>query len=330
MPADRRPPRYPPPKFPMTRPKLFASTPPAIFPPLLGLIGLGLALRQSLVALDLPPDPVEVLLGALLGLWAFAVLAIAVKAIRRRAVVVEDLRPLPGRAGLAAASMSGMAAAGMIAPHAPRLAVVLAFASLFAHAILALLLIPVMRAQGEDGLSPNPSWHLSFVGFIVAAPVLARLGWAQTATVLFWVTLPVALAIWLLSLIQLIRRIPPAPLRPMLAIHLAPAALLSSTATLIGQHALAEALILLSIAILAALLASLRWLLASGFSPIWGAMTFPLAAFAAALLTYGGPATMPGLIVALAGLGIIPVIAWSILKLWPAGKLAAKTNAATA
>lgn len=330
MPADRRPPRYPPPKFPMTRPRLFAATPPAIFPPLLGLIGLGLALRQAMAALDLSPAPVEVLMGALLGLWAFAVLAIAAKVIRRVGVLTEDLRPLPGRAGLAAASMSGMAAAGLIAPYAPALGVILAFASLLAHLVLAALLIPVMRAQGEDGLSPNPTWHLSFVGFIVAAPVLARLGWLQSATVLFWVTLPVALAIWLLSLIQLIRRIPPAPLRPMLAIHLSPAALLASTASLIGQQALAEALLILCIVIFVALLASLRWLLASGFSPIWGAMTFPLAAFAAALLTYGGNATLPGLIVALAGLGIIPAIAWFILRLWPAGKLAGKTNAATA
>lgn len=330
MPKDRRPPRYPPPKFPMARPKLFATTPPAIFPPLLGLLGLGLALRQAFAALDLPPGPAEAVMGALLGLWVFAVVAIKAKLIRRPSVLAEDLRPLPGRAGLAAATMSGMAAAGMIAPYAPALAVFLAFASLFAHGVLAVVLIAVMRKQGEEGLVPNPTWHLSFVGFIVAAPVLARLGWLQSATVLFWVILPVALAIWLLSLIQLIRRIPPAPLRPMLAIHLAPAALLCSTASLIGQQALAEALLFLSIAILLALVASLRWLLVSGFSPIWGAMTFPIAAFAGALLTYGGPAATPGLVATFAALGIIPAIAWLILKLWPAGKLAAKTNAAAA
>ena len=44
---DRRPRAYPAPEFPPRKPKLFARTPPAIFPSLLGLLGLGLAARKA-------------------------------------------------------------------------------------------------------------------------------------------------------------------------------------------------------------------------------------------------------------------------------------------
>ncbi|MBL9056147.1 MAG: hypothetical protein JNJ84_07720, partial [Rhodobacteraceae bacterium] len=68
---DRRPKSFPPPEFPPRRPALFARTPPAVFPVILGLLGLGLALRRALAALQLPGGLVEAALGALLVLWAF-------------------------------------------------------------------------------------------------------------------------------------------------------------------------------------------------------------------------------------------------------------------
>lgn len=329
MPADKRPPRFPPPQFPMRKPKLFATTPPALFLVLLGLLGLGLALRKAAHVTGLPGEPVEALLGALLGLWVFAVLALKVKVIRRPMVLLEDMRPLPGRAGLAAAAMSGMAVSAVLAPYAPRVALVLVLASLVAHAVLAGLLILVL-AREPEGKTVNPTWHLSFVGFIVAAPVLLQLGWPGLAKVIFALTFMAALGIGLLSAVQLTRRVPPAPLRPMLALHLFAASLLATAASLIGQDLLALVLALPAALILAALVASARWLLASGFTPLWGALTFPLSACATAFLTLGGSFTAPGLILTLASLALIPPIAWQVLRLWPGGRLAAHTNAAEA
>ena len=40
MTQEPRPKRYPPPEFPPRRAKLFAKTPPAVFPSILGLLGL--------------------------------------------------------------------------------------------------------------------------------------------------------------------------------------------------------------------------------------------------------------------------------------------------
>jgi tellurite resistance protein len=326
---DKRPPRFPAPQFPVKKPKLFAATPPALFLVLLGLLGLGLALRKSATVTGLPGEPVEALLGALLGLWGFAIVALTVKMTRRPMVLIEDMRPLPGRAGLAAASMSGMAAGAVLLPYAPGVALVLTLVSLFAHALLAAILINVL-AREPEGKTVNPTWQLSYVGFIAAAPVLVDLGWPGVARVIFALTFLAELGIGLMSVVQLSRRIPPAALRPMLALHLAAVGLLSTTAALIGQETLAFGLALAAAFILAALVISARWLLAAGFTPLWGAITFPLAAGATAFLTLGGNFTPLGLILTLACLAVIPPIAWQILKLWPGGRLAAKTNAAEA
>ncbi|MBI1172705.1 tellurium resistance protein [bacterium] len=333
MPADRRPPRFPPPQFPIRRAPLFANTPPVIFTAILGLFGLGLALRRACAFLGLPGDAVEVMLGAVLGLWAFAILALAVKVLRRMAVLAEDLRPLPGRAGLAAAAMSGMLAGGALVPHAPRLALVLVLAALCTEAILALLLLRVL-VFAPEGRLVNPTWHHSFAGFLVAAPGLVELGWLGLAKAIFAFGFMAACLFWLMSLAQLARHVPPAPLRPFLAAHLWPAAMLAMTASLIGLPDLALVLAVASVLLLLALLIAHRWMLSAGFSPLWGELTFPLAATASALVEVGqnGHPLLADIGVALALVGAVAIvaIAWRILKLWPGGRLSVRTNAATA
>ncbi len=326
---DRRPRRFPPPEFPPRRAALFAKTPPAVFPAILGLLGLGLALRRGLAGTALA-EPLEALNGGLLGLWLFAVLALLGKILRRPGVVVEDMRALPGRAGLAAATMSGMVAASLILPFVSGLAVALAFAALALHGVLAVLLIVTLLRLPPEAREVNPTWHLSFVGFVVGAVPLALAGWTVAAQAILWATLAVAAAIWGVSLAQLIRRIPPAPLRPLLAIHLSPAALFATVASLLGQPVLAQAFAAFGAVILLALVAAARWITSAGFSAMWGALTFPLAAYASALIMTGGVFAVPGLAVLVAATLIIPPIAWNVLKLWPGGRLAARTNAAEA
>jgi tellurite resistance protein len=332
--AERRPPRFPPPQFPPHKPKPFASTPPAIFPPILGLLGLVLALRQAALVLGLDKGLgaglVEIAAGAVLALWLFSVIAIKAKALRRLPVLAEDMRPLPGRAGLAAASMGGMAAGAVIAPYAPGLALVLLWASLLAHLVMLGILAVSLLRQPPQARSVNPTLHLSLVGFIVAAPVLARLGWTGSAAAIFWPCLGAAVLIWGAALVDLVRHVPPAPLRPLLAIHVAPAAVLSSAATALGMYGLAAGLAALAVLITLALLAFGRWMVPAGFSPMWGAFTFPLAALASALLVQGGPAAQAGLVVTAAALVAVPWIAYRVLKLWPGGRLAQKTGAAEA
>lgn len=327
---DARPKRYPAPEFPPRKIPPFAKTPPAIFPSILGLLGLATALRLALGELQLDRGLGDLVAGLAVALWVFAAFAYGAKVARRPGVVVEDLRVLPGRSGLAAMTMGGMAAATLVATYASGPALVLMLAALAGHGVLAVLLVRLLLTLPPPGREVNPTWHLSFVGFIVAAPAAVALGWEGLAVALFWLTLPVALLIWGLSAVQFMRSVPPPPLRPLLAIHVAPAALLASVAGLLGMVELSGIFVALGSVMVLALVASGRWLIGAGITPLWGAFTFPLAALATAMLREGGSWQAPGLGLTLLGLGAIPAILWWVLKRWPGGKLAAVTNAAEA
>ncbi len=328
--VQRRPKAYPPPEFPPRKPKLFARTPPAIFPVVLGLLGLGLGLRKAAEVLALPGGLVEAALGLLLGFWLFATVALLYKIARRPAVLLEDLKVLPGRAGVAACSMSAMLAAAVLVPYAPGASYVLMVAALLAHGVLAGLLIWGFARAPKEQRVVTPVWHLSFVGGIVAALPALALGRIELAQVLLWGAMPIAGLIWGASLAQMIGRIPPAPLRPLLAVHLAPAALFSIVATGLGQVILAQSFAAFGAVMFLALLAGLRWVTATGFSALWGSFTFPMVAFAAALIGLGGQAEQIGLGLLAAAVPLVMGIAWKVIALWPTGKLAAKTNAAEA
>lgn len=220
--------------------------------------------------------------------------------------------------------------AAVLAPFSPALAVAVLWLALLVHLALALRLILVLRRAPPEARVVNPTWHLSFVGFIVGGVGAGALGMEWLATLLLVVTIPVAVAIWGLSALEFTRRTPPAPLRPLLAIHLAPASLFATVAALSGHPDTATLFAALASILLIALVVSARWLLAGGVTPMWGALTFPLAASASALIVQGGVWQMAGIVVLAFALGAIPAIAWAVLKLWPGGQLAARTNAATA
>lgn len=327
-PKPFRPKAFPPPQFPPARPPLFSRTPPAIFPPIMGLFGLGLALRRAADAALLPVAVGDLVLGAVSLLWLFAVAAYLAKVVRRPAVVVEDLRVLPGRAGLAAMVLSLLLLAAALVPHAPGAARVLLIAGLAIHAGLALLNIRLLLSAPAGQREVTPVWHLTYVGFIIGGLAAVPLGMEALAKALLWGTIPVAALIWGISLAQLFRRIPPAPLRPLLAIHLAPASLFATVAALLWDFSTAVAFGVLAGLILLALLAAARWITQAGFSPLWGAFTFPLAAFASSLFTLGFDVTAT--IVLIGAVGLIPFVAFRVLQSWARGDLAAKTNAAQA
>jgi tellurite resistance protein len=272
----------------------------------------------------------DLLAGLAVALWAFAAGAYAVKVARRPGVVMEDLRVLPGRSGLATLTMGGMVTAGLVSVYSTAAGAALLVLALVGHAVLAILLARLLLGAPPEARAVNPTLHLSFVGFIVAAAPALGLGWTGLAEGLFWAVMPVAVTIWGLSLRQFMGAVPPPPLRPLLAIHLAPAALLALVAGLLAKPLLAMVFLGLGTGYALVLLATGRWIIAAGPSPLWGAFTFPLAALASAMLVAGGVWLWPGLALVAAGFGVIPAIAWWVLKRWPGGKLAAVTNAAEA
>ena len=314
---------------------LARRVPPAIFPALLGLLGLGLGWRRAGADFGLPGGFSDLLLGMITAVFCFSVLAYAIKFMRRPAVVAEDLKVLPGRAGLATMAMGLSLMALVLLPWLPRLSPAILMVGLGVHLVLIALMLGDLIEGPAEQRRVTPVMHLSYVGPIVAAQVAVALDHSALAAAIFWITLPVALLIWYRSARQVLRERVPAPLRPLLAIHLSPAALMGTVALGLGYQAMALVFALLSALILTGLILGARWLLAAGFSPFWGALTFPLAATANLWLSLGavtGSGVWRG-----AGDGaligatlIIPPIAVRVLQLWAKGTLAIKTNAATA
>ncbi|MCV2870529.1 tellurium resistance protein [Defluviimonas sp. WL0002] len=311
-------------------PGLWRRTPPAIFPSILGLFGLGLAWRRGSMLLDWPPVIGEIVLGSVTGLLAFAMLAYGVKLARRPAVISEDLAILPGRAGLSAQCLSVYLASAALWPYAPSLAWGLLYLGLGWHALVAAVMIVSFLRGPAEQRRVTPVWHLSFVGFIVAAMAAQPMQLAELAEAIFILTFFLALVIWGISLEQFRRETVPAPLRPLLAIHLSPAALFGLVAAGFDLQSLAMGFAGLAAAIVILMVIRVRWLTAAGFTPFWGAFTFPLAATASLWLTLGGIWSVPGVIALAAASAIIPLIAWRVLRLWARGQLATVTNAAIA
>lgn len=313
-----------------TPPGLWRRTPPAIFPPIMGLFGLGLAWRRGAETFGLSAAPGEAILGAVTLLFIFSTMAYAIKLLRRPGVVAEDLRILPGRAGVAAAVLSVYLLALTILPYDAAAARLLLYAGLGLHAPFVAMLLYIFATGPAAQRRVTPVWHLSFTGFILAALTAVGLEFYGMVLILFGLTAVTAAFVWAVSLEQIVREDVPAPLRPLLAIHLAPVALFGMVAGGLELDAVAMGSAGVAALMLVWLLARARWLTESGFSALWGAFTFPLAATAALWLSLGGFWRWPGLAALLLATVIVPLIAWKVVRAWAHGQLAIKTNAAIA
>lgn len=332
--SDPRPrPRHAPPK--VVPPGRFRRVPPAIFPPLLGLLGLSLAWNGAVRVFVLPPAPAQMLSGAVVAMALFAFATYGAKLARRPAVLAEELAILPGRAGIAAGALAGYLTAVLIGLYSPVLGRALLVAALALHLAFVVVLVAVLRGGPSEQRRVTPVWHLSFTGFVVAALAALLLGWPRLATLLAWPSLLVALAIWAVSARQLVAERVPPPLRPLLAIHLAPLALFGSVSAGLGHGAAGLGFGLLALGLLGAGLFGTRWLLAAGPSPLWGAFTFPLSATAGLWVALHG--AFDTILTRAAALGtltlatlVVPAVAFMIWRDWHNGRLPARTNAAIA
>ena len=321
-----------PPLTPPRRQSLWRAMPPVVFLPLLGLVALGLAWRRVLYSVQLPEAPAELILGAVSLLFLFALAVYAAKAIRRAGAVIEDLRSLPGRAGLASMTGGVMLLAAVAGPYSAALAAGFLWLGLALHAGQAVL---ALRALAQTGWRVDPVWHLSFAGLVLAAPGALALYLPVLALWLLGLSGAVALAIWGASLRQIRRERVPAPLRPLLAIHLVPACLFTMTAAGLGLGTLTLAFGALSAVIGLALLIEARWLTEAGYGPLWGAFTLPMAAAVSATVTLGWsglgmPALVLSVVMLVAASSTIPLIAVRVLQAWARDDLARRTNASVA
>lgn len=310
-------------------------TPPAIFAPIFGLFGLGLAWLRATDAFMIQDAPARMIFGATTLLFLFFFASYMMKVAARIGVWVEDLKILPGRAGLSAMSLSGMLMAVGLYPMSATLSATVLIIAIGLHTVTFALTAYLLITGPTEARAVTPVWHLTFVGFVISPLAALPLGWTTWSLIAFWGSFAAALAIWAASALQFARRDVPAPLRPLLAVHLAPASVIGVVALLLGYKTLGLALGLFAILLLAALVIRARWVTEAGFTPLWGAFTFPLAAFSSLMQMLGSAGMGEGFRV-LGGLALvaatmmIPVIMWKVIQLWVKGQLAVKTNAAEA
>lgn len=318
----------------MSKPTKFATqTPPAVFPVVFGALGLALAWRRATDTFGVPRGFGDALFGMALALFVFCLFAYLLKVLRRPGVLRDEMPVLPGRVGLTAMVLCLYLSAAGIVPFSTTSARALLAAGLIAHIGLLALFAHWWLGAPHEQRGLNPSWHLHFVGFVIADLSAIPLGLMPLSQVIYWATMAIAVAIWAGSAVQLVRRVPPAPLRPLLAIHLAPASLMGTVSLLLGYTALAQGFAWFGGAILIALLFSGRWITVAGFSPLWGAFTFPLAAYGALCLLLaaagqGAGFRVLGGVILVAATLIIPPIVFKVMQAWARGGLAVKTNAA--
>ncbi|WP_376873259.1 tellurium resistance protein [Albirhodobacter sp. R86504] len=318
----------------------FSRMPVAIFPVLFGAMGVVLGWRKAgdlsdSGALTALADAVS---GATILLFGFALVGYAVKLIRRPSVVLDELTILPGRTGLAAMVL-GVYLAGMIFSRISTTATTACLIlGLILHALLIGLLIRQFVFGAREQARVTPAWQLSFTGPIVGALLAMELGMRDLALPLFWASFASAVILWLISADQFRRASVPAPLRPLLVIHLSPAALLGMVALALGYTGLATGFTALSMGFVAMFGVGGRWLTQAGFSAFWSAFTFPLAGTASLWLAMGAaqPAAWGEVLIAAGGLLLVaatlitaPILV-RLLKMWAKGDLAVKSNAATA
>ncbi len=337
--SDKKPPYFPPPPIAPAKVAIFARMPPAVFPSIMGAFGIGLAWRAYAETFAKEPVISEMILGAVSLLFLFALLGYLAKLVRRPSVIADDLRVLPGRAGVTAGSLCIALFAATLVPYAPEIARIVLGLAISTQLGLAVLIIWVFASGPPEQRQVTPVWHLSFVGFILLPLSAIPLGFLALAQILFLGTVLAAFLIYAISLGQVIRRDPPPPLRPLLAIHLAPVSLFATVSLLFDYPQIALASASLATLLLAVLVVKARYLTAAGFSPLWGAFTFPLAAYTGMLLMlggrglgplYGDVARIAGVCLLVAASGLIGYILFRVLKMWAKGTLAPKTNAATA
>ncbi|MEL7464473.1 MAG: tellurium resistance protein [Pseudomonadota bacterium] len=309
-------------------------TPPALFPATLGMFGLALAWRAAGEALGAPALVGHLILAATGAFFLFAFGCYAAKLVKRPAVVMEDLAPAPGRAAVSAGSMCLMLFAAGIAPLAAGLASAVWLLGVALHVVYMICVIRALMAAPPEGRAVTPVLFLPFVGYIVSPIAGVPLGFGAIAAPLYAYTLVAGAVIVALSAPRILLKPTPIPARPAAAILLAPTSVAAISANALGYDDLAAVFIWISAAVALVYVGRWRWLTVGGYTPAWGAFTFPSAALAGALLIaaqrWGGPWEWAASLALIFATVLVPAI-WAItIRDWSLGRLGLMTGAGEA
>jgi tellurite resistance protein len=299
-----------------------ARLPVGLFGSVLGVAGLGLALRlmdRTLHAgiLDTASELLLVLAAVL-----FAILAVfyGLKCVRHRSVVAHEFTTPATQGFFAAVPMSLLLLSLGVAPYARALAEVAWWAGSLLQFAIATMLVARWLGERDTARNAAPSWFLPIAGGQLVPIAGVPLGYVSLPWLFFVfgaIGLPVVLTLVLLRLWRGPRLADAA--MPGTAILIAPAPLtllawLSLDGS--GADAVSGSLFALSLVLAVPAIVALPRLVRLPFSAGWWSYTFPLDALTSAALTMAqtGPDISGGSGIALLGNGLF-VLAAAVVAL---------------
>lgn len=287
----------------------------------MGTGGVGLAWRQAHHALGAPAAIGEVLLALTALLWLVVVGAQALRLLRHPQAVAAELRH-PVRVAFGAAPTIGlMIVSAFLFPHAPALGAALWGVAVAGHLLLAMMLLRRVVAGRGDPAMLAPPLLIPLVGNILAPAFGPRMGFPE----LSWMMFGIGLLLWLAVLPLLLSRLfagpaLPPPLRPTLAILVAPPAVAALALEALTGRVDGFVLAFAGVALLVgAVLVSLADEIARvPFGLPWWGVTFPSAAFAVMLMVIAAPPWLAWAAL-IAATALTGWVAWRTLGAFRAG-----------
>ncbi|AZV78381.1 hypothetical protein EBB79_11165 [Parasedimentitalea marina] len=263
--------------------------PSAMFPICLGVLGAGLLWRKAAETLGAPTVIGEVWLALAIVLSSVCAALYARKLALHPTAILDDLGPVPARAAVSAASMCMMLTAAALVPYTTELAALLLLVGVSHHLIHAVMVLWVLAHSPPEERVINPTLYLPFVGQIVAPIAGVPLGFWTASAVIYWSAVAAWAVITAFSLQRILSAPIPKSLRQGMVIFLAPcgvgvisADLLNATwsPTMMHIFGVAETGFAIWLA------TRIGWLIAGGWTPAWGAFTFPTVSLAGAAMIF--------------------------------------------
>lgn len=285
----------------------------------MGLGGVGLAWRQAAETLGAPGLVGEALLLLTALVWLLVVGLQGLRALRHTDALLAEARHPVRAAFMAAPTIGLMIISAALWPYAHAPGAALWAVAVALHLLLAMVLLRRVLGGRADAAVLAPPLLIPFVGNILAPVFGVRMGFVDAS----WMMFGVGFLLWLMVAPLLLHRLLAGPpLKPSLAILLAPPAVAALALAQLTGAAGGMVLALVGVALLvAAVLVSLAGDFAKvPFSLTWWGFTFPSAAFAVMLMAAGFPAALGWLALA-ATSGITGWVAWRTLGLARAGAL---------
>jgi len=314
---------------------LWRQTPPVVFPVCLGFLALGLGWRRAADLLPwLSEDVGDLMLAVSTGYFLWFVAFYLVKLIIRPSVLLEDMRTPPARAGIAAMAMAMMILAAALLPLGVSLPLVWWLGVAMQIAASAIVLIATFRGPAE-ARQFSTFQYLTFVGPVVGPIAGVPLGYVWQSYVLIMAAL-LAYVMVTIGIIWTLRRNPlPIPLRPSMMIFLAPPCIFALGFGSLGYDHIFTLFYWLGSAVAFGLLLLVPWMIKSGYTPVWAAFTFPIAAFLNVQLMavakghgfWAITGVYAGLLI---GTPVVLYLVYRTVMEWVSGQLARKSGAATA